>query len=140
MITEKSSFFKREISKPDAIKQFFRPYLSSRATQALDVFERFVSECEMVTTLGTSFQAGQEKLLITPEEVKENMDEFSELQQIAIKGRALLREINYVSPRKASPMVGQAPVGKNVDVVPITVQHPGQEGLAGVVVQPKEKK
>lgn len=140
MSAEKSSIIRRELSKEDAIKQFYRPQLQARATQALDIFDRFVSECEMLTTLGTSFQAGREKLLITPDELRANLDEFAELQELATKGRALLKDMGYVSPRTNTPLAGTAPVGKSVDVQPITTQSPGQESLEAVLVTPKAKK
>lgn len=127
-MAEKSSFLRREISKQDAIIQIFRPILSARVTQGLDVFDRLVTEAETLTKLGTAIQAGQgEKFFVTPADLSANLDEFSELKQIATKGRAFLVAIGYVSPRKTTPITGEgtAPVGKTVEVKPITVTLPG---------------
>lgn len=138
-MAETSSFFRRQISKQDAIIQLFRPMLAGRVTQGLDVFDRLVTEAETLTKLGTALQGGErgaEKYFLTPEDLRANLDEFSELEQIATKGRAFLTEIGYVSPRRGTPVEGTAPVGKTVQVKPITMTLPGQEPLTGAVVAP----
>lgn len=142
-MAETSSFLKRQISKPDAIIQLFRPMLAGRITQSLDVFDRIVTEAETLTKLGVALQAGgrhDEKFFLTPEDLKASLDEYGELEQIAEKGRAFLVEIGYVSPRTAMPITGEgtAPVGKTVEVRPITVSLPGQEPVMGAVVKPKK--
>lgn len=143
-MAEKSSFLKREISKQDAIIQIFRPMLAGRVTQGLDVFDRLVTEAETLTKLGIALQAGErggEKFFVTPEDLRANLDEFSELEQIATKGRAMLTEMGYVSPRQATPIIaeGTAPVGKGVQVKPIVMTLPGSEPLTGAVIEPAKK-
>lgn len=138
---EKSSFIKRTISKEDAIIQIFRPMLSGRVSQALDVFERIVSEAETLTKLGTKLTVRGEQYFITPEDLKANLDEFGELQQLAATGRALLDSLGYVSPRRNVPITGEgtAPVSKTVEVTPIALTMPGSEPVTGAVLSPKKK-
>src|SRR4051812_39178860 len=111
----KSSFLQRRISKEDAIIQIFRPVLGNKITQALDVFDRIVSEAEMLTKLGTKLQTGRgggETFFVTPEDLRANLDEYQELEQIANEGRKFLDGLGYISPRKGTPIVeGAAPVG-----------------------------
>lgn len=138
----KSSFLQRRISKEDAIIQLFRPTLQSRVSQALDVFDRVVTEAETLTTLGTALQPhGQERFFITPADLKANLDEYGELKSLAEKGRKLLDELGYVSRNRAMPITGEgtAPVGRTVDVQPITTTLPGSEPLEAVVVSAKPK-
>lgn len=141
---EKSSFMQSRVSKEDCIIQFLRPRLGGQIATALDVFDRTVSECETLTQLGTKFQPGVnrgEQFFVTPEDLKATLDEFGELEQIAKLGRKLLTDLGYVSPRRATPITGEgtAPVGKTVDVVPITMTLPGGEPLTGAMVRPKAK-
>ncbi len=140
-MSEKSSFLQRRISKEDAIIQIFRPMFANRVSQALDVFDRIVTEAETLTRLGTKLQPGNgaEHFFVTPQDLKDNLDEFGELEQLAKQGRELLVGLKYKSPRKSVPIMpeGTAPVGKTVDVQPITMTLPGSEPLSGVVVLPK---
>lgn len=138
----KSSFLTRTISKQDAIIQIFRPMLAGRVGNALDVFDRIVTEAETLTKLGTRLQPGNnggENFIITPDDLKANLDEFPELVEIAEKGREFLTGIGYVSRRKATPITGEgaAPVGKTVNVQPLTITLPGSEPITGAVVSPK---
>lgn len=142
---QKSSFMQRKISKEDTIIQILRPNLGGRIATALDVFDRMVSECETLTNLGIEVRTGHgqgEKHFITPTDLKENLDEYGELLQLALKGRELLAAMGYVSPRRAMPITGEgtAPVGKDVNVLPITTKLPGSEPLSGVVLTPKKSK
>ncbi len=142
MNPNKSSFLTRTISKVDAIIQFFRPQMQSKVTQALDVFDRLVGDAESATKLGIMLQPGSnggERFHVTPEDLRANLDEFAELEKIATLGRAFLNAIGYSPVRKTTPLVGSAPVGKQVDVKPITIQQPGQEPLEGAVISPKKK-
>jgi len=136
---EKSSFLKRSISKEDAIIQLFRPQLQNRVTQAMDIFERLVSEVETLVKLGVKIQTGGATFHVTPDELAANLDEFGELKLIAEKGREFLNTIGFESLRRNTPAVGVAPVGKSVDVQPIAVQLPGSEPLEGAVIMPKAK-
>jgi len=138
---QNSSFFKREISKQDAIIQLFRPVLGNQISQALDLFERTVARAELLTTLGTEFGAGEAKFLITPKDLQDNLDEYPELQKLAVEGRALLNSIGYKPRRRSVPITGAgtAPVGKTVDVQAITMTDPGNETLSGAVITPKKK-
>lgn len=137
---EKSSFLKRTLSKEDAIIQIFRPMLANRVGQAMDLLDRQVSEAETLIILGTEMGVQGQKFFITPEDLKNNLDEYKELEQIAVEGRAFLNSIGYVPRRKnAPPFVGAVPVGKTVDIMPITTQLPGKEPLQGVVITPKKK-
>jgi hypothetical protein len=140
-MSEKSSFLKRQLSKEDAIIQLFRPQLAGRVSQAFDIFERIVNEAETLTKLGTVLRGGNngETFHLTPDDLKANLDEYPELEQLAIEGRKFLVQLGYQTQRKVSPMVGQAPVGKTVDVQPISTQLPGSEPLEGVIVKPKGK-
>lgn len=134
---EKSSFLQRTLSNQDAIVQILRPRLQNSVSQGLDIFERLVSECESLTKLGTSVQGSpQGKMLITAQEIKDNLDEFEELSEIATQGRQLLNKLGYVSRRTNTPMVGVVPVGANVNIQPIETQLPGEEPLQGVIVSP----
>jgi hypothetical protein len=140
----KSSFLKNTVSKEVAIVQFLRPQVCGRMVQALEVFSRAVDEAETLVKLGIMLQpggtAGREKFHVTPEDLKANLDEFSELEKLATEGKALLASLGYVPQRKATPLPGSAPVGETVDVKPIITQLPGEEPLAGVVVAPKAKR
>ncbi len=136
---EKSSFLKRTMSNEDAIIQVLRPMWSTKVNQSLDIFERLVNECESLTKQGITITA-QQRFVLTAKELKDNLDEFGELEKIATMGRELLDKLGYVSRRQNTPMVGVAPNQKTVDVQPITTQLPGQEPLEGVVIQPKGKK
>lgn len=138
----KSSFMSRRISKQDAIIQFLRPRLQGQISQALDVFDRMVTEAETLTKLGVKLQPGNnggESFFVTPEDLKANLDEIGELEKLATLGRKFLADMGYVSPRRATPITGEgtAPVGKTVDVQPITMTLPGSEPLAGAIVSPK---
>jgi len=135
---EKSSFLKRSISKEVAIIQLFRPQIQNRVTQAMDIFERLVSEAETLTKLGTVVVAGGTKFHLTPEDLKASLDEYEEVKLIAEKGREFLEIVGFESLRKNIPAVGAAPVGKSVDVQPISTQLPGSEPLEGVIVSPKK--
>lgn len=137
--SDKSSFLKRTISKEDAIIQIFRPQLAGRVGQAMDILDRQVSEAETLVKLGTKMVVAGTSFHITPDDLQTSLDEFGELEQIAIQGRAFLDSIGYVSRRANTPFVGAAPVGKNVDVTPISMQLPGSEELQGVVLTPKKK-
>jgi len=139
-MSEKSSFLKRSISKEDAIIQLFRPQLQNRVTQAMDVFERLVNELETLTKLGVKLQAGSIAFHVTPGDLSTSLDEYGELQLIADKGREFLNTVGFESLRRNTPMAGTAPVGKEIDVQPITTQLPGSEPLEGVVITPKPKK
>lgn len=135
----KSSFIQRKMSKEDTIIQIFRPLLSGRVGQSLDVLDRIVSEAESLTKLGVMLQpgvSGGEKYFCTPADLEANLDEFGELVQIAEKGREFLKALGYVSPRKSTPILQNVPVGKTFEVVPIDVQHPGQSVLSGGIVRP----
>jgi len=139
---EKSSFVSRRISKVDVLLQFFRPRKQGQISQTLDIFERLVMDAETETKLGLMLQPGVnggERFHYTPEELKESLDEFEEMEAIAVKGRQFLNDIGYVSPRQVSPILGAAPIGKDVEVMPIAMQLPGSESTSGVLVQPKEK-
>lgn len=136
---EKSSFLKRTLSQEDAIIQIFRPQLAGRVSQAMDVFDRQVSEAETLVKLGVKLTVSGSAFHITPSDLKNNLDEWDELEQIAIKGRAFLDSVGYVSRRQNSAILGAAPVGKMVDVTPVEMQLPGSEPLSGVVVTPKKK-
>lgn len=130
---------RRRISKEDAIIQIYRPQLAGRVTQALDVFDRLVCEVETLTKLGVMIQPGNnggERFHCTPEDLQTNLDEFSELEKIATDGRAFLNALGYESLRKVTPMVGDAPVGKTVDIRPISLQLPGSEPLEGISILP----
>lgn len=133
---DKSSFLKRQLSQEDAIKQFYRPRIGAKVAQAMDIFDRLVSECETITKLGEKLQVSGQTFFLTPDDLKTNLDEFSELQQIALQGRALLTSLGYVQQRKNTPAVGIAPVGKTVEVHAIETQLPGSEPLQGMVVRP----
>lgn len=133
---DKSSFLKREMSKEDAIKQIYRPRLGAKVGQLIDLFDRLVSDLETVTKLGERLQVNETTFHLTPDDLQASMDEFGELQQIALQGRAMLTSLGYVSRRKNSPAVGIAPVGKNTEVQAIETQLPGSEPLGGVVVRP----
>lgn len=140
---EKSSFMSRKVSKEDAIIQFLRPQVGNRMSMALDVFERMVTEAETLTQLGVKLQPGVnagESFFITPDDLKNSLDEFPELQKFAKDGRAFLSEMGYISQRQNSPLTGEgtAPVGKTVDIQPITVTLPGSEPLQGVSISPKK--
>jgi len=141
MDSPKSSFIRRETSKEDAILQFFRPQLANRVTQALDVFERMVTEAETLTKLGVKLRLGGRDYFITPDDLRANLDEFPELEKLANDGRKFLSETGYVSPRRATPITGEgtAPVGKTVDVQPIAMTLPGSEPVTGVVISPKKR-
>lgn len=134
---EKSSFLKRTISKEDAIIQVFRPALGGRIGGGMDAFDRTVAEAETLTQLGTKLTVAGTVFHLTPNDLKTNLDEFEELVKIATLGREFLNAIGYVSRRQNTPMVGTAPVGKNVEVTPIAMQLPGSEELQGAVVTPK---
>lgn len=139
---QKSSFVRRTISKEDAIIQLFRPQVGNRMNLALDVFERFVVEAETLTKLGVKLQPGHnggENFFVTPDDLKTNLAEYGELELVAIEGRKFLNVIGYVSQRRSTPITGEgtAPVGKNVDVQPITVTLPGSEPTTGMVIKPK---
>lgn len=136
---DKSSFVKRQISKEDAIKQVYRPHMANKVDRTLDVFERLVSDLETVTKLGEVLNVGRQVFHLTPDDLATNLDEFGELQQIAVEGRAFLTKLGYVAKRKNKPFVGQAPVGKAVDVMPIETQLPGSEPLQGIIVKPAAK-
>lgn len=140
MSTEpKSSFIKRTLSKECVISQMFRPQLANRVANSLDIFERIVSEAETLTKLGTVMAVSQVVYHITSEDLKTNLEDFNELEQIAVQGRAFLNSIGYVPQRRGMPILGKAPVGKTVEVQPITTQLPGSEPLEGVIVSPKAK-
>lgn len=136
----KSSFLQRQVSKEDAIIQIFRPMMGNQISQALDIFDRVVSRAETLTKLGTELQVGREKFFVTPADLEANMDEYPELLALANKGRVFLDEVGYVSRTRATPITGEgtAPVGKTVDVQPITMTMPGQEPLTGAVVAAKK--
>lgn len=143
-MSEKSSFMQRTISKPDAIIQFLRPRLGGQVQQTLDVFDRMVTECETLTKLGIKLQPGANKgesFYVTPDDLKDNLDEYGELEQFARLGRMFLNTMGYESPRRATPITGEGtvPVGKQVDVMPITSTLPGSEPVTGVLVGPKKK-
>lgn len=134
----KSSFMRREVSKEDAIIQLLRPQVGARLGNTLDAFERFVTEAETLTKLGVKLRAGGKDYFITPTDLKANLDEFGELEQLAIQGRRLLTDLGYVSPRKNMPILaGAAPVGGNVEVRPIEVTLPGSDPVSGAVISPK---
>lgn len=132
------------ISKQDAIIQFLRPRLGGQISQTLDVFDRMVSECETLTKLGVKLQPGinkGESFFVTPDDLKDNLDEYGEIEQFATLGRMFLTTLGYESPRRATPITGEgtAPVGKQIDVMPITSTLPGSEPVSGVVITPKKK-
>lgn len=133
---DKSSFLKRQMSLEDAIKQIYRPRIGAKVSQAMDIFDRLVSECEVITKLGEKLQVNGQNFFLTVEDMQANLDEFPELMQIALEGRALLTNLGYVPQRKNSPSVGIAPVGKTTEVLPIETQQPGAEPLQGAIVRP----
>jgi len=135
----KSSFLKRTLSKEDAIIQVLGPQQRGKIQQAFDIFDRVVSDMETLTKLGTKFTVASIVFHVNPDDLKTNLDEFGEMENIANKGRAFLDSIGYISLRKNTPLVGVAPVGKVVDVVPIEMQLPGSEPLSGAIVSPKKK-
>ena len=135
-----SSFMRREVSKVDAIIQYFRSPLNNRIMVALDVFQKQVCEAEMLTTLGTMLQPGGQRYYLTPQDLKANLDEYAELELLAKEGRAFLDKMGYVPLRNATPPPGSFPIGETVDVVPMVMQHPGEEPLTSVAVVPKEPK
>lgn len=134
---QQSSFLKRTLSKQDAIIQIFRPQLGNKVSQVLDMFDRLVDEAETLITNGTVIGVAGEKFRVTPDDLKSNLDEYKELEQIATEGRAFLNSVSYVTRRKNVPFVGAAPVGKNIDVTPIEMQLPGSEPLHGAMISPK---
>lgn len=140
----KSSFMSRTISKEDAIIQFLRPQIGNKVTQAFEVLERMVTEAETLTKLGVKLQPGNnngQSFFCTPTDLKANLDEFGELEMFASEGRALLIKLGYKSLRKSTPILGEgtAPVGKTVDVMPITSTLPGEAPLSGVLISPIDK-
>jgi len=138
---EKSSFLRREFSKEDAIIQFLRPQIGGRVSTTLDVFERLVNEAETLVKLGIMLQPGGngKRFHITPDDLRASLDEFPELEQIATLGREFLDTVGYVTQRKRTPLPGAAPVGENVEVMPITSQLPGSEPLQGGIIRRKSK-
>lgn len=141
----KSSFMRRTISKEDAIKQLLRPQIGNRISQTLEILSRMVVEAETLTRLGVKLQPGHnngENFFITPADLKHSLFEFKELVQFATEGRKFLDGLGYVSRNKISPITGEgtAPVGKTVDVQPITMTLPGSEPVTGAVVSAKPKK
>lgn len=134
---QKSSFMQRRLSKEDAIIQFLRPQLCNKVQQGLHIFETIVNEAETLTKLGIMLQPGGERYQVTAEELKANLDEFAELEKLAVEGRALLNSLGYKSLRQHTQLPGNAPVGKEIEIHPITTQLPGEEPLEGALVQPK---
>lgn len=133
----KSSFIKDSLSKEDWIIQFLRPRWAAQVQTHLSTLDRFVSDVDTLTSLGvTMTPGGSTPMQVTPADLKANLDEFAELQLIAKEGRAFLDKLGYVSQRRLNPIAGSAPVGQQVQVRPIEVQLPGQEPVAGAVVQP----
>lgn len=135
-IPEKSSFLKREMSKEDAVKQIYRPRVGGQISQAMDIFDRLVGDCETITKLGAVVKANGQTFHLTPDDLKTNLDEFPELDAIATKGRALLTALGYVSRRNELPAV-TATVGKTVEVQKAEFQLPGQAPLQGAIINPK---
>jgi len=138
-----SSFMRRTISKEDAIKQLLRPQIGNRISQTLDVLSRMVVEAETLTKLGVKLQPGHnngENFFVTSDDLKANLAEYGELEQFATEGRKFLDGLGYVSRHKISPITpeGSAPVGKTVDVQPITMTLPGSEPVTGNVITPKK--
>lgn len=137
MPVDKSSFLRREMSLEDVIKQIYRPQIGSKVGQALDIFDRLVGDCETIVKLGQVLRTNGQVFHITPDDLRAHLDEFTELEQVATQGRAVLQSLGYVSRRTDSAMVNVPPVGKNVDLQRVELQLPGSAPLAGVVVKPK---
>lgn len=133
----KSSLFRREVSKEDAIIQFLRPQIAGKVDNSLDVFERLVNYSETLTINGIMIQPGGARYNLTPADIAANLDEFGEVQNIAKLGREFLNAIGYVSQRTVTPPVGSAPVGSEVRIIPIKSQLPGEEPLQSVGVVSK---
>lgn len=125
--------------------QILRPQIGNRVGQMLEVLSRMVTEAETLTKLGVKLQPGHnngENFFITPEDLKANLAEFPELELLTTEGRKFLDKLGYVPRRKVSPITGEgtAPVGKNVDIQPITMTLPGSEPVTGAVVTAKPHK
>jgi hypothetical protein len=132
-----SSFFRREMSKADAIIQVFRPQLNGRVNSALEVLSRIVGEAESLTKLGVMLQPAGQRIYVTPEDLAANLDEFVEVKLLAEKGREFLTALGYVPQKQHTPPVGTAPVGATVEVMPVQTQLPGEEPLESFGVVPK---